>query len=235
MNSPSEYTYMNKVVHSYGSVRVLDGFDLSLPTGKITAVIGPSGCGKTTLLNLMADLIQPEKGIVDTSHEKVGYIFQEDRLLPWETVYNNIRLVRPIESREEIMKLLQALQLEDFADSYPGQLSGGMRQRCALARGFYYNATLLLMDEPFKSLDYDLRLNLVAYLGKLWTARENTILFVTHDIDEALLLGHKILVLSARPTRIIAEYQLVTPVLKRSIRDEEHLEIHKSIIGHLAR
>lgn len=226
--------YMNKVSLSYDDLPVLEAFDLEIPEDRITAILGPSGCGKTSLLYLLSGLIVPTDGTVDVSGETVGYIFQEDRLLPWLTVYQNICLVKEEENREEIMGILASLELDGFADSYPDELSGGMRQRCAIARGFYFHSTLLLMDEPFKSLDYDLRLSLIAYLGRLWMEKGSTVIFVTHDIDEALLLGHKILVLSRRPTDIAHSYTRKTPLAGRSVSDSEHIELRRKIVGHLA-
>ena len=218
----------------YEEVEVFQNFTLEVPQGKITTIVGPSGCGKTSLLNMMADLLPATEGKVQTQDETIGYIFQEDRLLPWETVYENVKLVREIEDRQEIMSILEALEIEDFADKYPDQLSGGMRQRCAIARGFYFHSTLLLMDEPFKSLDYDLRLNLINYLGKLWKRTGNTIIFVTHDIDEALLLGHQILVLSRRPSVIAEKFHRDSDLGTRDISDEDHIRCRRKIVSHLS-
>lgn len=230
----TQLNLLNQVALNFDDVKVFDNFTLKVPKGQITTVVGPSGCGKSSMLNLLAGLLQGSSGSVQTENEKVGYIFQEDRLLPWETVYENVKLVSPHEDKEEIMAILKALELADVADKFPDQLSGGMRQRCAIARGFYYKASLLLMDEPFKSLDYDLKLNLVAYLGKLWEKTGNTIVFVTHDIDEALLLGHQIIVLAARPKGIQSIYTRRSPINDRTISDERHIELHRQIVKHLA-
>lgn len=221
---------LKSVQLNYDALEVFDDFTLSVPKGSITCVVGPSGCGKTSLLNLLAGLVEATTGLVDNYGATVGYVFQEDRLLPWETVYNNIRLVRDQEDPDEIMSILKALEIDEFAHSKPDQLSGGMRQRCAIARGFYYHSSLLLMDEPFKSLDYDLKLNLCKYLGKLWKDMNNTIIFVTHDIDEALLLGHNIVVLSKRPTVVEEVFVLDTALEKRNIMDQEHVTLRGRII-----
>lgn len=231
MNDIGNITILYDISLSFQEVTVFNNFKLDIPKGKITCIVGPSGCGKTSVLNLLAGFIKDYTGQVNVEGEKIGYIFQEDRLLPWETVYQNIRLVREEEDHNEIMKLLEALELSDFADKYPHQLSGGMRQRCAIARGFYYHSTLLLMDEPFKSLDYDLRLNLVNYLGRLWEKNQSTVIFVTHDIDEALLLGHKVIVLSRRPTEIISEYEIPSELSARDIGEAEHLRMRSEIIS----
>ena len=215
---------------TYEETCVFDDFSLEVPESKVTCIVGPSGCGKTSILNLLAGLVKVTQGQVNKVDRDVGYIFQEDRLLPWETVYNNVRIVKDQENSKEIMSILKALEIDDFAHSYPKHLSGGMRQRCAIARAFYYHAPLLLMDEPFKSLDYDLRLNLCAYLVKLWEKNRNTIIFVTHDIDEALLLGHRIIVLSKRPAQIEAVFNLATAPSKRTVMDEEHANLRGKII-----
>lgn len=225
---------LSKINLEFDDIKVFNEFSLSIEVGKINCIVGPSGCGKTSILNLLSGFIKSFTGEVNTSNEKIGYIFQEDRLLPWETVYQNIRLVKDIEDKPMIMELLQALDLSDFADKYPHQLSGGMRQRCSIGRGFYYHGSLLLMDEPFKSLDYDLRLNLVRYLGNLWEANRQTVIFVTHDIDEALLLGHKIIVLSKRPTTIMETYKLESPIKKRKILHDEHINTRSKIINHMS-
>lgn len=204
-----------------------------MPENKITCIVGPSGCGKTSILNILAGIIKLYEGISNTESNRISYIFQEDRLLPWETLYQNIRLVREEEDKEEIINLLEALELIDFKDKYPHQLSGGMRQRCSIARGFYYNSDLLLMDEPFKSLDYDLKLNLLNYLGGLWVKNKKTIIFVTHDIDEALLLGHEIVVLSKRPTVILDTYLIDTKLGNRDVNQKQHIIIRNKIINHM--
>lgn len=225
---------LDEVDLHYDDIEVFDKFSLMVPKGKITTIVGPSGCGKSSLLNLLAGLVPVQHGRVLVEDATVGYIFQEDRLLPWETVYQNVRLVRPEENHEEIMAILTDLELDGFAHKYPKQLSGGMRQRVSIARGFYYHSTLLLMDEPFKSLDYDLRLNLVRYLGELWQSNENTIIFVTHDIDEALLLGHQILVLSRRPSKIAVTYEREAPLRERSVEDQEHIDFRREIVKQMS-
>lgn len=224
--------FKNLTLH-FDEIDVFNNLDLSVNKNKITSIVGPSGCGKTSLLNLIAEFISPNNGSLQVDGERIGYVFQEDRLLPWETVFANISLVRETTDETEIMNLLNMLELSDFKDKYPNQLSGGMRQRVAIARAFYYHASLLLMDEPFKSLDYDLKLNLVKYLGGLWEKEQNTILFVTHDIDEALLLGHEIIVFSKRPTKILERFTLESDLSKRNINQKEHLLIRDKIINHM--
>lgn len=228
-----EYKILDNISLSFNEIEVFKDFSLSIEKNKITCIVGPSGCGKTTILNLIAGFLDCPVGEVNGNKADIGYIFQEERLLPWETVYKNIALVREKSAEVEIDSILKELGLYEFRDKYPSQLSGGMKQRCALARGFYFNPKILLMDEPYKSLDYDLKINLIKYLRLLWDRNKNTVLFVTHDIDEALLLGHKTIVLSKRPTDIVNEFKLSTALSERSINNQEHIEIRKEIINYL--
>lgn len=230
MNSVNTIRVLDQVSLNYDEIEVFSDLSLDILKNKITCIVGPSGCGKTSLLNMLSGLLKPGKGHVKTDGERVGYIFQEDRLLPWETVYQNIKLVDKNENKEEILELLKALELADFKDKYPHQLSGGMKQRVSIARGFYYQSSLLLMDEPFKSLDYDLRVNLINYLARLWEQKNNTIVFVTHDLDEALLLGHQVVVLSSRPTTISECFTIQSELGIREINEQNHLEVRDKII-----
>lgn len=136
------------------------------------ALIGPSGCGKTTLLNIISGLTAPDKGTVEGAEGRLSYMFQSARLLPWRTVEENIRLVREDAPREEVRALISAVGLDGFARYYPGQLSGGMARRCALARAFHFGGELFLMDEPFQGLDYGIRMEMVAMLLAIWQAGE---------------------------------------------------------------
>jgi NitT/TauT family transport system ATP-binding protein len=200
---------MIKVDHiskSFGSLKVFDNFSLEFPEGKITVILGPSGCGKTTLLNILAGLIKIDQGNLMTT-ENVSYLFQEPRLLPWLNIRQNIALVLQDkmlahEINEPVNANLTATGLIDYANYYPAQLSGGMRQRAAMARAFSYDAPLLLMDEPFKSLDLKTRVELLANFLKLWCQKPRTVVTVTHDVKEAVMLGDQIVVLSGKPAKI---------------------------------
>lgn len=192
---------IDRVCKSFGSLSVLKDVSLTVGDEEIVALIGPSGCGKTTLLDIISGLSQPDSGTV-IGGENISYMFQSARLLPWRTVYENIRLVREDVSPEEIHELIKAVGLEGFANYYPDQLSGGMAKRCALARAFHYQGTHLLMDEPFQGLDYGIRMEMIAMLLSVWKKHRQGILFVTHEIDEALTVASKIVLLRARPMTI---------------------------------
>ncbi|MGH8326761.1 MAG: ABC transporter ATP-binding protein, partial [Steroidobacteraceae bacterium] len=168
---------------------------LQVAAGEFVALVGPSGCGKTTLLNIVAGLDRAFTGDVrlaprpDGQPARVGYVFQEPRLLPWRTVYENIALVLPPQRADAVVKdMLQAVGMAKAQDLYPPQLSVGMSRRVSIARAFAIEPDLLLMDEPFVSLDHDAVEHLRDLLLKLWHARPTTVLFVTHDMREALVL-----------------------------------------------
>lgn len=224
-------TLLDGVSKSYQELKVVEDLNFIVGEGKINCIVGPSGCGKSTILNLLANVIEPDSGKVDTKGEKVGYIFQEDRLLPWETVFENIALVGKEKDKAKIQSIINNVGLQGFENCYPEELSGGMKQRCSIARGFYYDSRILLMDEPFKSLDHDLRISMIKYLIKLWQKSKNTIVFVTHNIDEALLLGHRIMVLSKRPTRAIKEYEIHIHHDSRQLTDESLTKMRNEIIN----
>lgn len=187
---------------SFGDLPVLSDLNLEIKPQEIVALIGPSGCGKTTLLNIISGLDTSDGGSVECADNHISYMFQGARLLPWRTVYENIRLVREDAGKNEIMALIEAVGLKGFENYYPGQLSGGMAKRCALARAFHYGGRLLLMDEPFQGLDYGLRMEMLSMLLSIWRSERRSVLFVTHEIDEALTVATRIAVLSSRPTTI---------------------------------
>ena len=190
----------------------LAGLSLQAAVGEIVALVGPSGCGKTTFLNIVAGLDRDYAGEVrlaprpDGQPSRVGYVFQEPRLLPWRTVYENIGLVLPPHRAEVVVRdMLRAVGLAEVRDRYPPQLSGGMSRRVSIARAFAIEPDLLLMDEPFVSLDHDTVEQLRALLLKLWHARPTTVLFVTHDLREALVLADRLVLLSGAPARVVAD------------------------------
>jgi ABC-type nitrate/sulfonate/bicarbonate transport system ATPase subunit len=200
---------------AFGALDVLRDIELEVRAGEFVAIVGPSGCGKTTLLNLASGWLPPTAGIVERA-TAVRMVFQQDGLFPWRTVSENVRLglrhvADPAERGRREAELLALVDLSAFAGHYPHQLSGGMRQRVELARALAGEAELLLMDEPFSSLDYLARLRMRAELARLLTERPRTVVLVTHDIEEAAQLADRVFVLSERPAHIREEVKLPTP------------------------
>lgn len=202
----------------YGSLEVLNNFNIKLEEKKISAILGPSGCGKTTLLNMISGLEKYDVGnITGIENKRFSYIFQEDRLLPWSTVEENIHFVlkRDYTDQEVIEitdKYLKMVGLEEYRHYYPKQLSGGMKQRVAIARAFAYPSDILLMDEPFKGLDMDLKTNLSGAFISLWKKDKRTVVFVTHDKDEAIKLADYVFILDGKP--LVIKEKIVTNVRK---------------------
>ena len=188
---------------SFGDLPVIRDFSLTVEDREIVALIGPSGCGKSTLLHMISGLREPNSGTIDGADGKLSYMFQTSRLLPWRTVWDNIRLVRENAPDAEIQQLIDDVGLTGFERYFPGQLSGGMARRCALARAFHYGGDLLLMDEPFQGLDYGLRMEMLDMLLSVWKKQRQSVLFVTHEIDEALTVSSRIAVLSGRPATVL--------------------------------
>ena len=200
------------VSHSFGAVRVLEDIQLEVAPGEFVAVVGPSGCGKTTLLNLLSGFYRPTAGRVVRS-ATTRMVYQSDGLYPWLTVAENIQLgLRHLadagERERQMQDLMSLIRLDGFAKHYPHQLSGGMRQRVELARALAGDTDVLLMDEPFSSLDYQARLRMRRMLARVLAERARTVLFVTHDIEEAAQLADRVVVLSERPARISDEIRL---------------------------
>lgn len=179
---------------SFGTLELYRDFSMMIPGGKITAVAGPSGCGKTTLLRMIAGLEQPDRGSV--TPVTVSCVFQEDRLLPWMTVRENLRLIG---TEEQVDQVLRMMELENFGEYLPEQLSGGMRRRVAMGRALVYDGEITLMDEPFAGLDPELKRQLIREVGALWKAQDRTVFFITHDRSDAEVLADQICQLSGRP------------------------------------
>ena len=193
------------------AVKALDQITLEVPPGEFTCLIGASGCGKSTLLSLVAGLEQPTSGEVSASG-RVAFMFQEPALFPWLTAAGNIDLAlrargaARAERRQRTAKLLETVNLSGFGGKRPHELSGGMRQRVALARALAQDADVLLMDEPFGALDAMTRDLLHDELDRICAGRQLTILFVTHNVQEAVRLGDRVVVLSSRPGRVVEEF-----------------------------
>lgn len=203
---------LSSVSRAFGDVEVLRDFSLDVGLGEFVVIVGPSGCGKTTLLNLLAGFDKPTSGSL-ISTGRVRMVYQQDGLFPWRTVEQNIQMglrhVRNEADRNrELSELLALIGLNGFANHYPHQLSGGMRQRVELARSLAGDSDTLLLDEPFSALDYLTRLRLRRELARMLEERPRTVVLVTHDIEEAAQLADRVVVLSERPARIRCELTL---------------------------
>jgi NitT/TauT family transport system ATP-binding protein len=208
-----------------GAVTALESIDLAIPDGQFASVVGPSGCGKSTLLSLVAGLRRPSSGTVlcdgapmtAPMPRKVGMIFQEANLLPWLSAVDNVafplklRRVAKAERLAAARRMLELTGLAGFEDRLPHQLSGGMKQRVSIARGLVQNPAVLLMDEPFASLDEQTRMVLGDELLRIWSETRKTVLFVTHSLNEAVYLADRVIVLSARPGRVVDDVAVDLP------------------------
>lgn len=202
-------------------VHALGPLDIDIAEGEFVCLVGPSGCGKSTFLRMVAGLIRPSAGQIDLAARGTGQptamVFQDYSIYPWKKVLENARFgldvagVHKKEGNERAMKYLARLGLADRANAYPGALSGGMKQRVAIARALAVEPEILLMDEPFAALDAQMRQILQDELLMLWQADQRTVLFVTHSLEEAILLGDRVLVMSARPGRILASKEVPFP------------------------
>ncbi len=222
--------HLEGITHRYGDTPVLDGIDLEIESGQIVCVIGPSGCGKSTLLRFIGGLEQPDRGRVlqvgeppADSLNPLTYIFQDFALLPWRTVEGNVSLVLEdhrlpgVEVARTIDDVLARTKLSDFRKAFPRQLSGGMKQRVAIARALAVKPAVMLMDEPLSGLDAQTRELLMDDLIGLWSRERFTAVYVTHNLTEAVRLGHKIVVLSRRPGRVREVIEIDTPIEARTV------------------
>ncbi|UUX51028.1 ABC transporter ATP-binding protein [Nisaea acidiphila] len=219
---------LDGISHHYGGMPVLSGIELSIPAGEIVCIVGPSGCGKSTLLRLIGGLERPDEGAVlehggapADSLNPLTYIFQDFALLPWRTVAGNISLVLEDHGlgktdRDAIIDdVLARTKLSDFKTALPRQLSGGMKQRVAIARALAVRPAVLLMDEPLSALDSQTRELLMDDLVGLWSKTPFTAVYVTHNLEEAVRLGHRIVVLSRRPGKIRDVVEIDMPLAER--------------------
>jgi NitT/TauT family transport system ATP-binding protein len=202
----------------------LDGISFDIPDGEFCTIVGPSGCGKSTILNLIAGLVAPTEGSVTYAgtpvrgiNKAVGYIMQDDNLLPWRTLKSNVELALEIrgvsrnERTERSRELIRRVGLTGYEDHYPHELSGGMRKRVSIIRTLVYESRVILMDEPFGPLDAQTRLILQNDLLALWEDARRSVLFVTHDLVEAIALSDRIIVMSAAPSRVKRIYTVNLP------------------------
>lgn len=229
---------LKKIVKNYGDKKVLGGIDIEIEERKITAILGESGCGKSTLLNIIAGKIKDYSGeiIFEREHKKgISYVFQEDTLIPWKTVYSNLEFVlkgkvEKSELDERIKKYLKIVNLEGSEKEFPNMLSGGMKRRVGIARAFAFPSNYMFMDEPFEFLDVKIKEEIVEDLIKLQESEKKTIILITHDIDTAITLGEKIVVLGGKPSVVRSSFinKFALKMLENSEEKEKFkLEIKK--------
>lgn len=223
----------------------LNNISLSISKGEFVSIIGPSGCGKSTLFNLISGLEQPDQGRIllqdqDIIGEKghVSYMMQKDLLLPWRTILDNcilgleLRQIPKAEARKKAMQMLQEFNLEKFASSYPPHLSGGMRQRVAFLRTMLADKEILLLDEPFGALDALTKSEMHDWLAQICQKYHPTVLFITHDVEEALFLSDRIYVLSSRPADVKTELKVdfPRPRQRRILVDQQFIKMKKELL-----
>ncbi|MEP0521452.1 MAG: ABC transporter ATP-binding protein [Hyphomicrobiales bacterium] len=219
---------LHNICHSYGETEVLRAVSLTIPSGEIVCIVGPSGCGKSTLLRLIGGLEQPNSGLVEqigtppeNSLNPLTFVFQDFALLPWRSVSGNISLVledhglNAAERSRIVDGVLGRTSLSDFSNALPKQLSGGMKQRVAIARALAVNPAVMLMDEPLSALDSQTRDLLMEDLVELWQRQPFTAVYVTHNLQEAVRLGNRVVVLSRRPGQIREIVTIETPLSER--------------------
>jgi NitT/TauT family transport system ATP-binding protein len=235
----------------FGDVVAVDDVSLDVAEGEFVSIVGPSGCGKTTVLNLLTGLVPLQEGRISLSgrtpaagNPDVAYMLARDCLLPWRTALGNacygmeVRGVPEAQRTAQARELLARVGLKGFEDRWPKQLSHGMRQRCALARTFSLDSPVLLMDEPFGALDAQTKLQLEDLLLELWGAHRRTVVFITHDLAEAVALSDRVVVMSARPGRIVADVPITLerPRHVRSLQKDRHfLELYAHVWEELER
>lgn len=233
-----------------GYTSSLDGVSLDIGENEFVCVVGPSGCGKSTLLNIIAGLLQPTSGKIYCDGEEVrgtgadrGVVFQQYALFPWLTVKKNVMFgldmkgIRGEEAEEIAMKYINMVQLEDFTDHYPKELSGGMKQRVAIARAYAADPSVLLMDEPFGALDAQTKAQLQTELLNTWENERKTCFFITHDVEEAVILAQRVVIMSARPGRIkeIVDVNIPYPRTQETKMTPEFMELKNHIWGQVYR
>ena len=226
---------LKRVVNAAGRrIEILANLAFRLEAGEVGALLGPSGCGKSTCMRIIAGLDLKFEGAVERPAGRLAMVFQEPRLLPWRSVEDNIRLAAPDISAADLEALLKPLGLQDHRAHFPGELSLGLARRVALARAFAVRPSLLLLDEPFVSLDGPLALALQRELAGLVAERSMTTLLVTHDVGEAIRLADRIFVLSSRPARVIGEVRLERPRERRSAAEVRSIEARVEALREMA-
>ncbi len=230
------------------STAALKDVSIHIEEGEFVCIVGPSGCGKSTLLEIVAGLlplsggeVRVDQKVVKGTSREIGVVFQDAALYPWRTIRKNIGIglelagVSRDKQKERVDKYMELTGLSDFADKYPSQLSGGMKQRAGIARALVTDPRVILMDEPFSALDYLTRCKLQEELLQIREKEKKTILFVTHDINEAVYLADRVILLSPRPSVVQREYVIKSPVSKRDRRDSTLMKIAAEISADISR
>lgn len=223
---------------SFGDLPVLSGVDADFPHASVTAILGPSGCGKTTLLNIIAGILPFDSGTLSGFPEAdFSYSFQEPRLLPWLSAADNIAFALsgasgdPQALADRAERFLRNAGLGSFAGQKPAKLSGGMKRRLSLARAFAYPSDLLLLDEAFSAVDLKLRIELMDLFSLLWREERRTTIMVTHDVQDALYLADRVLVLSSRPARVLDRLEIAAPRESRRYGSRELGDFEERLYG----
>lgn len=257
----SEQIAFSKVSFSYGKKPILSSFDLCVEKGEFVSLIGPSGIGKSTLFQLAAGLLQPMTGEIRIAQKavekrlgRIGYMPQRDLLMPWRTVAENAALPLEIQgmtkhdAQQKVRDELPRYGLQDWADAYPGELSGGMKQRVSFLRALLFGSEILLLDEPFSALDGITRLEMQEWLLQMWHKTGKTMIMITHDIDEAILMANRVILLSGVPiqkpvelsvpidyprttatrnrTEFMAVREQIWELLREAVREQGQLQVH---------
>ena len=236
------YTFF---ANSDNAVHVIRDVNFSVKPFEFVAVVGPSGCGKSTLLNIMSGLLKPQSGVVKLDGQplhqitpRIGYISQSDSLLPWRTTLSNVELGMEIRHlskkmrREKALDLIRQAELSGFENAYPYQLSGGMRKRVDIIKVLALGPEIIFMDEPFASLDVFTREMLQNYILSLWQATKRTIIFITHDLTEAIMLSDRVIILTKRPATVKSEHVIDLPRPRSPVDlrfDPKFIHLHKRI------
>lgn len=212
---------------------ILENINFELYSGEIISILGPSGVGKTTFLNILIGLTEQTSGEIINFGNKIGYVFQEDRLVSWLNLFENIKLVQKNSNDNEIFKNLELVGLSDYYNYFPSQLSGGMKHRGSIARALTYAGDIMLLDEPFKSLDIKLRLELLDLMKFLKDTRKIGFILVTHDIEEAVYVSDRILIFKGKPAKIVKEINVSKKRLNNQLKIEDEIILKKEIFESL--
>lgn len=232
---------VKNLTKSFGDLLVLNDINFTVKEGEFLVIVGPTGCGKTTFLNLLSTLYEPTKGEIlidgepaDPKKHNISFVFQEPSCLPWRTVRENIAYGMEVKNfekerkEEQLQKVMDLVGLTQCADLYPNQISSSMEQRVAIARAFAVNPDLLLMDEPYGQLDVKLRFYLEDELVRIWQEFQNTVIFITHNVEEAVYIAERILVLTNKPTTIKEEIPINLP-RPRDYLDKDFVDLREHV------